>query len=85
MRQLGASPPDGWQGSHPGAGAISQGVSLGLLENAHEDSLSVVSAVNAVDYVQYLEYGTSRMAPFAMVRQALVRIQQSVRSLFRFP
>jgi hypothetical protein len=85
LRQLGASPPDGWQGSHPDAGAISQGAGRGLLEIADEESRSAASAVNAVDYVGYLEYGTSRMAPFAMARQALLRVQQSVAALFHFP
>lgn len=42
-----------------------------------------VAAQNAVPYITYLEYGTSRMAPFAMARGALLQISRRVSQLFR--
>ena len=85
LAQLGTSPPEGWQGPHPDAGAIAEGAGLGVLEMVDGESQSTATAANAVHYVPYLEYGTSRMAPFAMVRLALLRMQQAVGALFRFP
>jgi hypothetical protein len=37
-----------------------------------------------VHYISYLEYGTSRMAPFAMVRSALLQLQTRLSQLFRW-
>lgn len=85
LAQLGVSPPAGWQGPHPQPGAIAEGIASGVLETVEGDSQSTAMAANAVHYVPYLEYGTSRMAPFAMVRLALLRMQQTVGALFRFP
>ncbi|MCA8997252.1 MAG: hypothetical protein KDA80_09700 [Planctomycetaceae bacterium] len=45
------------------------------------DSTEII-ATNAVPYVPYLEYGTSKMAPKAMLRRALLSISRKLHSLF---
>lgn len=85
LTQAGGSPPPGWRGPRPEGGAIAEGAALGELVGEDDGDVTSMTAANAVRYVTFLEYGTSRMAPFAMVRRALSVVQQRVRALFRFP
>lgn len=41
-----------------------------------------IRATNHVEYVHYLEYGTSRMAPFAMVRRSIRNVISMLPNLF---
>jgi hypothetical protein len=65
--------------------AIAAGTRLGSVERGEQESMTEAAATNAVRYVKYLEYGTSKMAAFAMVRRALASVQQQVGRWFRFP
>jgi hypothetical protein len=67
------------------ASGIAEGARLGSAERAEQESITEAAATNAVRYVKYLEYGTSKMAAFAMVRRALAGVQQQVKRWFRFP
>jgi len=69
LEQLGGTPPAGGQGSHPSA--VDDGRALGQLQRHETADTTELTAFNSVDYVPHLEYGTSRMAPFAMARRAL--------------
>ncbi|QDT33633.1 HK97 gp10 family phage protein [Thalassoglobus polymorphus] len=44
---------------------------------------SLVNATNNVPYITYLEYGTSRMAPFSMLRESLAGVLGRIGSMFR--
>ncbi|MFO1006143.1 MAG: hypothetical protein U0929_09300 [Planctomycetaceae bacterium] len=48
------------------------------------EHISQQSATNTVDHIVYLEYGTSRMQPRSTVRPALVRLESTARSMFRW-
>lgn len=85
LTQAGGNPPPGWRGPRPEAGAIAEGAALGELIDEDDGDVTSMTAANAVRYVTFLEYGTSRMAPFAMLRRALAAVQGRVRALFRFP
>lgn len=62
-----------------GAGATGEGT----LRLNHDQTTTSVSAINQVPYVTYLEYGTSKMAPFAMLRRTLSRIRGQLGNRFR--
>ena len=81
LEQLGATPPPGWQGPHPSE--IEAGRKRGRLQTAQSDSTSECIATNSVEYIPFLEYGTSKMAPFAMVRRALTTIERRLPEWFR--
>lgn len=86
LRQAGWEVPGGWQGPRSDASAIAQGAGLGELARSEpSSSMTMLSAHNRVRYVGFLEYGTRRMAPFAMVRRALAVAQQQLAGWFRFP
>ena len=57
-----------------GGGAAGEGT----VQNSNTDETTTIEATNNVNYVPYLEYGTSHMAPFAMVRDALAAVQGDV-------
>ena len=46
-------------------------------------TISATSSTNRVPYIAYLEYGTSKMAPFAMVRKSLAKVISQISHLFR--
>lgn len=48
-----------------------------------EATRTTISATNHVPYIGYLEYGTSRMAPFAMLRSSLAGVLSQIATLFR--
>ncbi|WP_437186941.1 hypothetical protein SH668x_000312 [Planctomicrobium sp. SH668] len=81
LEELGRVPPAGWEGPHPIA--VSEGRRLGTLKKMDSTDVTQINATNSVDYVRFLEYGSSRTAPFAMVRAALQRITHSLSHLFR--
>jgi hypothetical protein len=85
LEQFGGGSPAGPGGSQGTASAIAEGRRLGSVERVEQESMTEAAASNAVRYVKYLEYGTSKMAAFAMVRRALASVQQQVGRWFRFP
>lgn len=85
VRQMGVDVPSDWRGPHSHAAAISEGAARGAITRADGESTTAVSAQNSVRYVGFLEYGTRKMAPFAMVRRALARVQQQLSRWFEFP
>lgn len=85
LRQLGGEVPADLGGAHPNGAAIAEGAARGSLERSDHESTTTVSASNGVRYIGFLEYGTRRMAPFAMVRRALLSVQQQVGRWFEFP
>ena len=85
LQQAGGEAPAEWRGPHPDAGAIAEGAARGSLTRSDGESTTDLSADNRVRYVGFLEYGTWRRAPFAMVRRALVRVQQQLSQWFEFP
>jgi hypothetical protein len=82
LEELGGTPPAGWEGPQPTG--VETGRRLGTLSIDDGDEISRIEATNAVHYISYLEYGTSRMAPFAMVRSALLQLQTRLSQLFRW-
>jgi hypothetical protein len=80
LEELGGAPPADWEGPHPSA--TDEGRRLGHLSVADSADQSAASAVSAVSYVGYLEYGTRKMAPFAMVRRALLSVVPQLAALF---
>jgi len=85
LRQLGGEAPADWGGASPNAAAIAEGAARSVLERNDHESTTTVSASNGVRYIGFLEYGTRKMAPFAMVRRALLSVQQQVGRWFQFP
>lgn len=83
--QAGGDAASDVRGTGTEAAAVAEGTALGSAERFEEESVSSAGGTSRVRYVKYLEYGTSRMAAFAMVRRALVSVQQRVGRLFRFP
>jgi hypothetical protein len=81
LEQLGGTPAAGWEGSQPTA--VEEGRRQGQLLSQQLSGRTVLSAVNGVSYVRYLEYGTSRMAPFAMVRRSLRSLVPRLGDWFR--
>lgn len=69
----------GWEAAadqlQSGAGSSSEHVDAGIGEGVasvqQEAEITLIAAVNQVPYVHYLEYGTSKMAPQAIVRRTL--------------
>jgi len=80
LEELGGTLPAGWEGPHPSA--IDEGLGLGRLDMNESASSSEIQSVSEVSYLSALEYGTSRMAPFAMVRSSLAIIAGRLRELF---
>jgi hypothetical protein len=64
----------------PGTGF---GAGEGAASLTDDGDQTEATAMNSVDYIAYLEYGTSRIAPFAMVRSALSAVRATIASLFR--
>lgn len=56
--------------------------SEGHLNRTTAADTTELQATNLVPYISYLEYGTSKTAPVAMVRRALMQMAQSAGSLF---
>ena len=81
LEQLGGTPPAGWEGAQPTE--TDSGRRHGQLIFVDTDNLSSATATNSVNYVNYLEYGTSRMAPFAMVRRGLQNSRSTPAFLFQ--
>lgn len=81
LEELGGTAPAGWEG--PQGTGVSTGRGLGMLSVDEGDETSRIEATNAVDYIAYLEYGTSKKAPFAMVRSALHQLRSRLSSFFR--
>ncbi len=54
----------------------------GTATSASDRTTSLVSATNNVPYITHLEYGTSRMAPFSMLRESLAGVLGRIRSMF---
>lgn len=80
LEELGGTAPAGWEGAQ--ATGVATGRSLGMLSIDDGDETSQIEATNAVDYIAYLEYGTSKRAPFAMVRSALNQLKSRLASFF---
>ncbi len=55
---------------------------LGHLDIQHDAESTTASATNSVSYVPFLEYGTSRQAPFQMVRRSLAAVREWIASRF---
>lgn len=85
LRLAGGEIPADWRGPHPNLGAIAEGAALGSTTKADDASTTTLSARNSVRYVGFLEYGTRRMAPFAMARRALAVVQRQLWRWFDFP
>ncbi len=85
MRQAGGEASPDWRGPHPNAAAIAEGAALGAFSRTDGESTTLLSAENRVRYVGFLEYGTRRLAPFAMVRRAIVSVQLQLMQWFEFP
>ena len=85
LEQMGGEAPQGWRGPRANGAAIAEGSGAAAVEQADEESLTTAAATSSVKYVRYLEYGTSKMGAFAMVRRALLGVQQQVGRSFRFP
>ena len=85
LAQAGGEAPADWRGPHPQGAAIAEGAACGSTARADGESTTALSAQNSVAYVSFLEYGTRRMAPFAMVRRALLAAQQQLGRWFEFP
>ncbi len=56
--------------------------SEGTSTTSHGEDITEATATNAVPYISYLEYGTSKMPPFATIRNALLNVRLSVASYF---
>jgi hypothetical protein len=63
-------------------GPIGEGAGQGSLDHRHDKTTTTASARNAVSYVPFLEYGTSRMAPFQMVRRSLAAVRNVIAGWF---
>jgi hypothetical protein len=85
LQQAGGEAPADWRGPHPQGAAIAEGAARGSFTRSDGESTTLLSAENNVSYVGFLEYGTRRMAPFAMVRRALLAVQQQLARWFEFP
>lgn len=83
LQQLGGNAPPGREGSDPVA--MAEGSGLGSAEISDQEPITEAIANSRVRYAGYLEYGTSKLAAFAMVRRALAGVQQRLARLFRFP
>lgn len=81
LGHLDGQPPAGWEGGNRSGTAT--GRNEGSSSRDDTADATTISAHNEVPYIHYLEYGTSRMAPFAMVRNALLRISRRVNALFQ--
>lgn len=55
----------------------------GSITTSHEEATTLVTATNHVPYVSSLEYGTSKAAPVAMLRQALTSVTGRIADMFR--
>lgn len=55
----------------------------GTMTTNHDRNTTSVAATNQVPYIAFLEYGTSKMAPFSMLRQALAGVLGRLNSMFR--
>ncbi len=69
-------------GAAASSGPIAEGTASGSLDHQHDSGTTTLSATNAVTYVPFLEYGTSRMAPFQMVRRSLAAVRGVITSWF---
>lgn len=85
LAQIGVELPADWRGPQPDGAAIAEGAAQGTLTRSEDDSTTQINAENGVQYIGFLEYGTRRMAPFAMVRRALAAVQQELGRWFEFP
>jgi len=82
LEELGGAPPAGWEG--PSGSGVGEGRMQGRLTQHTAQGGTEIEASSTVPYVGYLEYGTSKKAPFAMVRSAVWRMAFRVRGLFRW-
>jgi|GEM_PF-3339516 len=81
LEQLGGTAPPGWEGAAPTG--VESGRTHGSGEQEEGAGTTLMRVRNQISYVRYLEYGTSRMAPFAMVRRGLLQIRPILKDLFR--
>ena len=65
------------------AGAQAGDAGEGIFTRTETDSTTANSATNTVPYIVFLEYGTSKMAPFAMLRKSLAKALSRIPNLFR--
>lgn len=71
-------------GSNLDDGAIlPTGEGEGSATLSEDEQVTSIRATNEVPYIAYLEYGTSRMAPFAMLRQSLARVISRIQQYFQ--
>ena len=80
LEQLGGTAPPGWRGPEPSASAIDEGRGLQELTESQTHGETEIEARSGVSYVPYLEYGTRKMAPFAMVRRSLAEMAGRLRA-----
>ena len=55
----------------------------GRSTTTHDQTTTLVTSTNTVPYIAFLEYGTSKMAPFAMLRQSLAAVMGTIAGKFR--
>lgn len=70
---------DGIGSSIGGSGQSAEGSA----STSHDETTTQVAATNHVPYVSFLEYGTSKMAPFAMLRRSLATVIGRIGGMFR--
>lgn len=80
LEQLGGGSPASGRGRDPAA--IVEGRRQGSATLTEGADQTETTATNSVKYIAFLEYGTSRMAPFTMVRSALRATASTVARLF---
>lgn len=64
----------------PNSPAKGGGDALGAINNNLGKLNDAVFLTNNVEYIGHLEYGTTKMAPFAMVRRNMARIEALLKS-----
>ena len=79
LTELGGTPPAGWKGPHPDAGAIAAGAELGVVSERDSRGQSEIRVTNGVPYVTFLEFGTRSMAPREMVWRSLLAAREFLR------
>lgn len=71
----------GWEAARESL-VSGQGGAEGEASVTSDADTTEILATNHVEYVHYLEYGTSRMAPFAMVRRSIRNVISMLPNLF---
>ena len=79
LKQLGGVPIAGWEGETPDNSAISEGAASSSVTPTETKTATEIRVTSGVNYILFLEYGTSKMAPFQMVRQGILAARSAVR------